>query len=190
MHAFVKMKSANQLLTQYAAYHRDRRNIATHFIGVPIIVFSVVLALAQVVIGPVHLGWIGILVATIYYVWLDRILGFLMFGFLVLCGAIASLVSFKTGWAAGLGIALGLFVLGWAIQFLGHKYEGMKPAFVDDIVGLLVGPLFVLVEILFLLGLRSDLKSYIEARVGPTMAKRDGRPLNLETTTTSSMQGA
>ena len=113
-----------------------------------------------------------------------------MFGFLVLCGAIASLVSFKTGWAAGLGIALGLFVLGWAIQFLGHKYEGMKPAFVDDIVGLLVGPLFVLVEILFLLGLRKDLKSYIEARVGPTMAKRDGRPLNLETTTTSSMQGA
>ncbi|MFY8063116.1 MAG: Mpo1-like protein, partial [Usitatibacteraceae bacterium] len=61
------MRTANQVLTQYAAYHRDRRNIATHFVGVPIIVFSVVLALAQVVIGPVHLGWIGIILATIYY---------------------------------------------------------------------------------------------------------------------------
>jgi uncharacterized membrane protein YGL010W len=184
------MRTANQLLTQYAAYHRDRRNIATHFVGVPIIVFSVVLALAQVVIGPVHLGWVGILLATIYYLALDRSLGFLMFGFLVLCGAIASLISFKTGWAAGLGIAAGLFVLGWAIQFLGHRYEGMKPAFVDDIIGLLIGPLFVLVEGLFLLGLRSDLKSHIEARVGPTMAKRDGKPLVPGTTTTnSSMQG-
>ncbi|MFM7461981.1 MAG: Mpo1-like protein, partial [Burkholderiales bacterium] len=81
------MRTANQVLTQYAAYHRDRRNIATHFVGVPIIVFSVVLALAQVVIGPVHLGWVGIILATSYYLALDRPLGFLMFGFLVLCGA-------------------------------------------------------------------------------------------------------
>jgi uncharacterized membrane protein YGL010W len=185
------MRTANQLLTQYAAYHRDRRNIATHFVGVPIIVFSVVLALAQVVIGPIHLGWIGIFAATIYYIFLDRSLGFLMFGFLVLCGAIASLISFKTGWAAGLAIAVGLFVLGWAIQFLGHKYEGMKPASVDDIIGLMIGPLFILVEGLFLLGLRNDLKSYIEARVGPTMARRDGKPLIPGSTTTNSgMQGA
>jgi uncharacterized membrane protein YGL010W len=185
------MRTANQVLTQYAAYHRDRRNIATHFVGVPIIVFSVVLALAQVVIGPVHLGWVGILLATIYYLTLDRTLGFLMFGFLVLCGAIASLISFKTGWAAALAIAAGLFVFGWSIQFLGHKYEGMKPAFVDDIVGLLIGPLFVMVEVLFLLGLRSDLKSHIEARVGPTMARRDGKPLAPRSTTPNSgMQGA
>jgi uncharacterized membrane protein YGL010W len=183
------MRTANQLLTKYAAYHRDRRNIATHFVGVPIIVFSRVLALAQVVIGPVHLGWIAVLAATIYYILLERSLGFLMFGFLVLCGAIASLISFKSGWAAGLGIAVGLFVLGWAIQFLGHNYEGVKPAFVDDIMGLLVGPLFVLVEGLFLLGLRSDLKSYIEAHVGPTMARRDGKPLVPRATTNSSMQG-
>ena len=39
------MRNLEQQITQYAAYHRDRRNIATHFIGVPMIVFSVVLAL-------------------------------------------------------------------------------------------------------------------------------------------------
>ena len=38
------MKSLEQNLTQYAAYHRDRRNIATHFVGIPMIVFAVVLA--------------------------------------------------------------------------------------------------------------------------------------------------
>lgn len=172
------MRTAEQLLTQYAAYHRDRRNIATHFVGVPLIVFSVVLALAQVRIGMVHLGWIAVLAATAYYVFLDRRLGILMFGFLALCGAVSSLVSAMTGWTVGLGLALAIFVIGWAIQFLGHKYEGMKPAFVDDIVGLAIGPLFVLAEIMFLLGLRHELQSYIEARVGPTLAARNGQPLH------------
>lgn len=171
------MRTAEQLLTQYAAYHRDRRNIATHFVGVPIIVFSVILVLAQITIGMVHLGWIAILAASAYYVFLDRQLGLLMFGFLVLCGAIASLISAVTGWMVGLAVAVILFVAGWAIQFLGHKYEGVKPAFVDDVIGLAVGPLFVLTEMLFLLGLRRDLQTYIEARVGPVMAERNGRVL-------------
>ncbi len=171
------MRTAEELLTQYAAYHRDRRNIATHFIGVPIIVFSVILGFAQVVVGPVHLGWVLVLAASAYYVLLDRQLGLLMFGFLALCGAVASIVSLKTGWAGGLGIAVVLFAVGWAIQFLGHKYEGLKPAFVDDLIGLAVGPLFVLVEFLFMLQMRQDLKRYIEARVGPTLAERNGQPL-------------
>ena len=42
------MTSIEQNLTQYAAYHRDRRNIATHFVGVPMIVFSIVLALSLI----------------------------------------------------------------------------------------------------------------------------------------------
>jgi uncharacterized membrane protein YGL010W len=171
------MRTAEQLLTQYAAYHRDRRNIATHFVGVPIIVFSVVLGFAQILLGPVHLGWIVVLAASAYYFLLDRRLGTMMFGFLVFCGALSSLVSVKTGWVAGLSIAVVLFVIGWVIQFVGHKYEGLKPAFVDDLIGLAVGPLFVLVELLFLLNLRPDLKRYIEERVGPTLAARDGKPL-------------
>ena len=171
------MRTAEQLLTQYAAYHRDRRNISTHFVGVPMIVFSVVLGLAQITIGMVHLGWVAVLAASAYYVFLDRQMGMLMFGFLVLCGAIASLISAVTSWTVGLAVAVLLFAVGWAIQFVGHRYEGVKPAFVDDLIGLAIGPLFVLTEVLFLLGLRHDLQSYIEARVGPVMAERNGRLL-------------
>ena len=32
--------SASELLVRYAAYHRDRRNIATHLVGIPLIVFA------------------------------------------------------------------------------------------------------------------------------------------------------
>jgi uncharacterized membrane protein YGL010W len=60
-----------------------------------------------------------------------------------------------------------MFVVGWVIQFVGHHYEGRKPAFVDDLTGLIVGPLFVVVEAGFLLGLRSELKQAIEERAGP-----------------------
>ena len=41
------MSTATQLMAQYAAYHRDRRNIASHFVGVPMIVFAVGILLAR-----------------------------------------------------------------------------------------------------------------------------------------------
>ena len=87
---------------------------------------------------------------------------------------IASLVTAKTSESGGLIIAVVVFVLGWVLQFVGHKYEGVKPAFVDDIVGLAIGPLFVMTELFFILRLKSALKKYVEDRVGPVMARRDG----------------
>ena len=67
-----------------------------------------------------------------------------------------------------LGAGLGLFVVGWVIQFVGHYYEGRKPAFVDDISGLMVGPMFVVAEALFGLGWNTALRERIEREVGPT----------------------
>ncbi len=171
------MRTLEQQLTQYAAYHRDRRNIATHFIGVPIIVFSVVLALAQIHLGSVLASWIGIAAASVYYLVLDRPLGFAMLAFLFVCGFVTSLITMRVSPMTGLGLAIGLFVFGWIVQFIGHKFEGMKPAFTDDIMGLVIGPLFVMSEVVFMLGLRPMLKKYIEDRVGPTMAARNGKPI-------------
>ncbi len=171
------MRNVEQLLTQYAATHRDQRNIATHFIGVPIIVFSVVLAQAQIAIGPIHLAWISILLAATYYFWLDRTLGLASSVFLILCGVIASIISAQTAVGTSLLIAAILFVAGWSIQFVGHRYEGMKPAFVDDLIGLMIGPLFVVAEIFFYLGLKRELHEYIETRVGATMPARNGKPI-------------
>ncbi len=171
------MRNIEQHLTQYAAYHRDQRNIATHFVGVPLIVFSVVLALAQINIGSVHVGWVAILAASTYYIWLDRTLGVSMLILLAVSGVLASLISMQTGVVAALIIALALFIVGWIIQFIGHKYEGMKPAFVDDMMGLAIGPLFVLTEAFFIFGLKRNLRLYIEERVGPTMPERNGKTI-------------
>ncbi len=177
------MASLEQNLTQYAAYHRDRRNIATHFVGVPMIVFAVVLALATagVTIAGVTITVAAVVsvAACIYYLKLDWTLGITMALVLFLMCAGASEIVARSGTGAALGWAAGIFVVGWAIQFLGHKYEGMKPAFFDDVKQLLIGPIFVCAEAFFLLGAKPGLRRYIEDRVGPTVARRDGRPLPL-----------
>jgi uncharacterized membrane protein YGL010W len=66
------------------------------------------------------------------------------------------------------GAAAGLFVGGWALQFLGHYFEGRKPAFLDDLRGLLDGPLFLVAETAFALGLSPELREEVERRAGPT----------------------
>ena len=67
-----------------------------------------------------------------------------------------------------LGSAIALFVVGWVLQFIGHYYEGKKPAFVDDLTGLLIGPLFIMAELSFKLGLRKPLQQDIEQIAGKT----------------------
>lgn len=175
------MAGIEQNLTQYAAYHRDRRNIATHFVGVPMIVFAVVLALAvvEVPVGPVGvtLAAVGAILACAYYFVLDFALALTMAVVLFLMCAAASEITHRAGIAASFGIAAAIFVIGWIIQFVGHRYEGVKPAFYDDVKQLLIGPLFVCAEAAFLVGARVSLRRHIEERVGPTVARRDGRPI-------------
>ena len=175
------MKSVEQNLTQYAAYHRDRRNIATHLVGVPVIVFSGLLALTTFAftVGPFAVtGAAALSIAMVaWYLWLDRALGLAMaIAFFVLCAG-ASEIEPRLGAGPTLVLAAALFTAGWTLQFLGHKFEGMKPAFFDDVKQLLVGPLFVCAEIAFAFGARGELRSRIEARVGPTVPRRDGAPL-------------
>jgi len=41
-------RSASELMVQYAHYHRDRRNIVTHLVGIPLIVLSIGMLLSLV----------------------------------------------------------------------------------------------------------------------------------------------
>ena len=80
--------------------------------------------------------------------------------------------------AAWLGWRLGLFALGWVIQFVGHFWEGRKPAFVDDLVGLLVEPMFVVAEWLMALGWNSALAAETNRRAGPSQRGGSGAPVS------------
>ena len=161
------MKNLTDQLTQYAYYHQDARNINSNFVGVPMIVMAVVTLLSRPVIAvgglPLSVALIAAVVTTIFYLRLDRRFG-------VVLGAVLALMLLGGQWLAAqttalwLSVGLGLFVVGWVIQLVGHYYEGKKPAFVDDMVGLLIGPLFVTAELGFLLQMRLELKAEIHRR--------------------------
>ena len=59
-----------------------------------------------------------------------------------------------------------LFVGGWALQLLGHVYEGRRPAFLSNLFQALIGPMFLVAEIFFALGWRPGLRERVEALVG------------------------
>ncbi|NWE37182.1 DUF962 domain-containing protein, partial [Pseudomonas gingeri] len=110
------------------------------------------------------------LLSAWFYLRLELALGVLMtvlMGLSVWAGHVLAAQSTLVWLSSGIG----LFVVGWVIQFVGHYYEGKKPAFVDDVSGLIVGPLFVVAELAFLVGLRHDLKQQIEERAGPVAVR-------------------
>ena len=173
-------RPAVDLLKQYAEYHRDRRNILTHFVGVPMIVFGlgVLLARPAFVLGGLALtpGWLVLALLALWY--LTR--GELLLGALtsLAVGVLLTLAQTLAGGSLGawLGFGLGFFVVGWIIQFIGHYYEGRKPAFADDLVGLIVAPMFVTLEMLAGFGAFKALMQDIEGHAGPTVVRDLAHP--------------
>ena len=165
-----------QHLSKYASYHRDKRNIATHYIGVPMIVAGLIILLSRpafiyldgVAISP---SLIVVVITALFYLKLDIRFGIAMGVFLAACLWLGQLLAAHST-AIWLSWGVGLFVVGWVFQFIGHYFEGKKPAFVDDIMGLAIAPLFVAVELAFAMGLRKDVQHAVEARVGPTLIRQ------------------
>lgn len=167
------MKSIAEQLAMYSCYHRDGRNIATHMLGIPLIVIAITALLGRPewVVGSFVLtpALILAVIAGVYYLLLDILLGVLMAVFLALCvwlGAEVATLQTSTWFV----ISIVLFIAGWVLQFAGHAYEGRKPAFLDDIMGLAIGPLFIVAEMVFLLGLKKSLYREVEHKAKNTLA--------------------
>ena len=127
----------DRLLAYYSESHLHPLNEAIHCICVPAIVFALL-----GMVWSLH-PWAAVLVSLAslaYYLWLSRpfALGMLLMSLAMLWGL--SVIPPEQLFV----LALAVFVLGWIGQFVGHKIEGKKPSFFDDLRYLLIGPLFVL----------------------------------------------
>jgi uncharacterized membrane protein YGL010W len=160
------MSDLAKSLAAYRDYHRDHRNVWTHAVGIPLIVLAITTLLARPafmvpLLGvPASLAIIAAALAGVWYLLLDFRTGLLMVMLLAVFVSLGKAIA-AISTEAWLGGGIGLFAVGWAFQFLGHHYEGRKPAFVDDLRSFLVGPLFVVVEGLFALGLMKRLRAEI-----------------------------
>ena len=190
------MKTLQQQLGQYGLYHRSKRNVLTHFFGIPLIVFAALCLLARIEIPIANFSIDGaqifVLASVVYYFMLSFSLGLIMgiiFTLLLVAAQPIAAMALVPWLAIGVGvfvipsqiqtpqlqlpwlaIGVGVFVFGWVLQFIGHYFEGKKPAFVDDLVGLIIGPLYVTVELLFLMGFYKNLEQQVNEIAGPTKA--------------------
>ncbi len=133
----IHTRTIDVLLAQYADSHRHPTNERIHFVCVPLIVFTLLgmlWSLHPLAAGAACAG------ALWYYVRLSRPFAL---GMLAMALGMLSVLALAPA-AAVLPLSLAVFVLAWIGQFIGHKIEGKKPSFFDDLRFLLVGPLFVL----------------------------------------------
>lgn len=130
-------RTIDVLLEQYSASHLHPTNEWIHIICVPTIVFTLLGLLWSV--HPVVA--ISVVVASLaYYFKLSRPFAL---GMLLMAGSMLAILAVLPP-AEILPVSLSVFVLAWVGQFIGHKIEGKKPSFFDDLRFLLIGPLFVL----------------------------------------------
>lgn len=149
-------REVDVLFDKYAESHQHPSNEVIHWICVPLIVFSL-LGLVWAIPFPRfaflgkyvdYLNWASFLIAfaVYYYYRLSPVLSFMML--ILICLMSFGIVSIEQ-WANNGGPAMWLsfvliFVLAWIGQFIGHKIEGKKPSFLDDVKFLLIGPIWLL----------------------------------------------
>jgi uncharacterized membrane protein YGL010W len=155
------MTTLRQQLESYAAYHRDPRNKVTHFFGVPLVTFSLFLALSWFRFRyapdlPITAATLFYFVVMVYYVRLDWSIALWQIPVTLALLLAADRIAL---WPPRVSVLVfvSTFVGGWIIQLLGHAIEGKRPALMDNLLQIFNAPLFLTAEVLFALGRRRDL---------------------------------
>jgi uncharacterized membrane protein YGL010W len=154
--AKVDARPIDRYFDQYNEHHKNPTNKLIHWICVPLIVFSI-FGLVWAIPFP-HLKFLGsyngyfnwasfLIAAVIYYYYkLSPTISYLML--FVLMGFSYGIIELtewqKYGGPAMWLVCLIIFVAAWIGQFVGHKIEGKKPSFMDDVKFLLIGPIWLL----------------------------------------------
>jgi uncharacterized membrane protein YGL010W len=136
------MRKVDSLLADYAFYHQTAGNKACHFIGIPLIMFSLMALLRPLtLLQGFTAAELLIALSFVYYLTLDVRLAL---GMLLVVAAL-DIAAWKL---ADLTIGVIALVIGWIFQGIGHAvYEKRSPAFTRNLVHLLIGPLFLLNEV-------------------------------------------
>ncbi len=146
------MKTLKEQVDIYASYHKNPYNRLTHYFGIPVIIFSILLFFSWFR-HPSLPWWLNAsllftIAVFIYYLLLDKTIAIIMAVIVTPLLILAFWVSLLS-WKLNISLFLSLFIGGWILQFIGHTvFEKRKPAFTDNLIQLLIGPLFFVIEIL------------------------------------------
>lgn len=127
------------ILDEYAVSHQNPINQKIHKVCVPLIMWSVLGLLASIP-GPVNVAYLFIVASLAYYLHFKNLSIILV----ILAQVIPMMIGVYLLRDYGYQLWLGIFVAAWIGQFIGHKIEGKKPSFFQDVFFLLIGPLWIL----------------------------------------------
>ena len=131
------MNTLDSLLGQYAASHQHPTNVRIHKVAVPCILFSLLGMLWP-------LSGVAAAALTLFTLGLSRRLAGLLTLELAAFHGVFWLLYAHLAAPHVRGALAGLFALAWVMQFVGHRIEGKRPAFLSDLLFLLIGPLWIL----------------------------------------------
>ena len=162
-------------MAMYSAYHRDARNKATHFVGVPAIAVSLLIPMAMVRFAnldsySLSLATLFAVSVMIYWIVLDPPFGVVTAAIFVPGVWFADWLAQHGGLTAWVMFGI-LFVGGWIVQLVGHAFEGRKPALVDNLLQALIAPVFLVGEVAFALGFRKPLHDAMMQRMPAFLPK-------------------
>jgi uncharacterized membrane protein YGL010W len=150
------MKTPVQWFAMYAESHQNDLNKKIHFICVPVIYYTIIGLLLEIPTSlientlqldlPLVENWAVVVafIVLIFYFLLSFKIFVRMVIFTALCIALNQWIG---NFLNNFQISIGLFVIAWIGQFYGHKIEGKKPSFLEDLQFLLIGPAWVFEKI-------------------------------------------
>jgi len=147
------MRNIDVWLNKYAESHQNPLNKLIHWFCVPAITFTLLGLLAMVEFSfktnnqslyNINLSYILIIFAIIFYARLSFPLTIGMIIFTGFCIFIIENIANIFSKQELLSIYISIFIIAWIGQFIGHKIEGKKPSFFEDIKFLLIGPAWLL----------------------------------------------
>jgi uncharacterized membrane protein YGL010W len=151
-------REIDRWLGNYSEDHRNPTNITIHWVCVPAILWTVI-ALLWVVPVPPAIGRAGLwaaaamVLAFAFYLRLSRALAFAMLAVFAVFGLLTEALYRALGATSLMWLAIGVFVVAWIGQFIGHKIEGRKPSFLTDLAYLLIGPAWIMAKLMRRAGL-------------------------------------
>jgi len=139
------MKPLAEQLATYRQQHTQPTNKIVHYIGIPAILISLLIALSWVsvsIAGYWHItfAWLAVLALLVYYFFLDTKLAAVMTVVLILLTLLCSWIAFPAPTKFSLILFLVLFIGGWVLQFVGHTFEKATPGFLTNASQALVAP--------------------------------------------------
>ena len=166
------MKTLADQLAFYQSYHRTPGCKATHFVGVPLVTFSILIPMGWLSISVfghrLTLAMAFVFCTLVYYFLLEPVLATLMTLVMIPLTWGADWTS-RLPFKASLTVFAITFISGWIFQLIGHAIEGKRPALLDNFgQAVFTAPLFLIAEILLSLGWKGPLaKMKMEMKKAP-----------------------